>query len=81
MEFAVVDPAQRHGEFVTHLQSHSLWLGEFEVVRVSRVSPTDQARLRGHEFEVRFIAQSTRFAERQLALVDLGGNYIDLLVY
>ena len=76
-----MNPAQRYGELVAHLQPHSPRLREPEVVGVSRASTADQARLRGNEFEVRFVAQSTRFAERQLALVDLGGNYIGLLIY
>jgi hypothetical protein len=76
MDVTVMNPAQRHRELVAHLQPHRPRLGKSEVVGVSGASSADQTRLRRHEFEVGFIAQSSRLAERQLAFVDPGGSCV-----
>jgi hypothetical protein len=77
---AVMGSAQGYGELVTHLESHRARLGEPQVVGVNGASPTDQTRLRCHKFKVGFIAKPTRFAERELAFIDLAGSIIDLRV-
>jgi hypothetical protein len=56
-------------------------LGKSQVVGVGGASPADQTRLRGHEFEVGFITQSTWLAEGELAFIDFGKNYIGLLMH
>jgi hypothetical protein len=48
---------------------------------VSGASAADQTGLRCHEFEVGFIAESSRLAERELAFIDLGGGYVGFLMY
>ena len=73
--------AQGHRELVTHLEAHCPRLGEPQVVRISGASPADQTRLRCHEFEVGFVAQPSRLAERQLAFVDLAGSCVGLQMY
>ena len=81
MDVAVMDPTERYRELIAYLQSHRTGLGEPQMVGVSGTSGADQTRLRRHEFEMGFITQSTWLAERQLAFVDLGGNYIGLLMH
>ena len=71
-----MDSAQRYRELVAHLESHCPWLGEFEMMRISGASSADQARLRCHELEMCFVAESTRLAERKLALVDFAGKVV-----
>ena len=73
--------AQGYRELVAHLEPHRARLGESEMVSVSGASRANQTRLRCHEFEVSFIAQSTRLAERQLAFIDPGGSYVGFLLY
>ena len=81
MDVTVMNSAQGHGELVAHLQPHRPRLGKSEVVGVGWASSADQTRLRRHEFEMGFITQSTWLAEGELALVDLGGSYIGLLMH
>jgi hypothetical protein len=81
MDVTVMNSAQGHRELVTHLQPHRPRLGKSEVVGVSGASSADQTRLRRHEFEMGFITQSTWLAEGELAFIDLGGNYIGLLMH
>jgi hypothetical protein len=50
------------------------------MVGVGGASAADQTRLRRHEFEVGFVAQSSWLAERELAFVDLGGGYVGFLM-
>jgi glycerol dehydrogenase-like iron-containing ADH family enzyme len=64
MVVAVMGSAQRHRELVAHLSSHRAKLSEPQVVGVSGASPTDQTRLRCHEFEMSFVAMPTRLADR-----------------
>src|SRR5229473_5808238 len=61
---AVMASAQRYREFVAHLASHCAELSEPQVVGVGGASPADQARLRCHEFEMRFVPMPTRLADR-----------------
>ncbi len=80
MDVTVMNPAQGHRELVAHLQPHRPRLGKSEVVGVGGASAADQTWLRRHEFEMNFIAQPSRLAERELAFVDLGGSCVSLLV-
>ena len=80
MVLTVMNPAQRYRELVAHLEPHRPRLGESEMVGVSGASSADQAWQRGHEFEVGLVAQSTWLTERQLALIDLGGGCVGLLM-
>jgi hypothetical protein len=56
MDVTMMNSAKGYRELVAHLSSHCPWLGESQVVGVGGTSSADQARLRGHEFEVGFIA-------------------------
>jgi hypothetical protein len=81
MDVTVMNPAQGYRELVAHLQPHRPRLGKSEVVGVGGASSADQTRLRRHEFEMGFITQSTWLAKSELALIDLGWNYIGLLMH
>jgi hypothetical protein len=74
MDITVMNSAKGYRELVAHLEPHRARLDESEVVGVSGASAADETRLRSYEFEVGFIAESTRLAERKLAFVDLGGR-------
>ena len=78
MVVAVMGSAQGHRELVAHLASHCVELSEPQVVGVGGASPTDQARLRCHEFEVSFVAMPARLPDRELGFLDLGGSGIGL---
>ena len=45
MEVTVMGSAQRYREFIADLESHGAGLGEPQMVRISRASSADQARL------------------------------------
>ena len=75
-----MNSAQGDREFIAHLESHRPRLSKSQVVGISGASPADQTGLRCHEFEVGFIAESTRFTERQLAFINFGGRYVGLLM-
>ena len=75
-----MDPAERYRELVAHLASHRAELSEPQVVGVGGASPTDQARLRCHEFEVGFVAMPTRLANRKFAFLDFGGSSIGVKI-
>jgi len=45
MVVPVMGSAQRYGEFIADLESHGAWLGEPQMVRISRASSADQTRL------------------------------------
>ena len=63
MQLAVVDPANRNGEFVAHAASESTRLRKGEVMRIRRHAAAHEARLPQHEFPVVLIAQPNRFAQ------------------
>ena len=71
MQLPVVAPAKRDGEFIAHFCAQRSGLREAQVMRIRGLPATDQTRLRGDKFQVGFIAQSLRFRDGQLALVDL----------
>ena len=75
-----MNSAQGYRELVAHLEPHRPRLSESEMVGVSGAPPANQTGLRCHEFEVGFIAQTTRLAERKFAFIDLGGSCIDLVM-
>jgi hypothetical protein len=81
MDVPVMNSAQRHGELVAHLETHRTRLGKSEMVGIGGASAADQTRLRRYEFEVGFVAEASRLAEGELALVDLGGSCIGFQTY
>jgi hypothetical protein len=68
----MMNPAQGYCELVAHLESHRTRLGKSEMVGIGGASAADQTGLRGHESQVGFVAESSRFTEGELAFVDLG---------
>ena len=48
------------------------------MVGVCRASAADQARLRGHEFEVGLVAMAAWLADGELAFLDFGGVGVGL---
>jgi hypothetical protein len=76
MILPVVGSAQGNDELVAGLSSHRARLGEPKMVGVSGASPANQARLRCDKLKMNFIAMSTLLADRELALVDFGGNSV-----
>src|SRR3981081_945838 len=74
MDGTVLGSAKRHREFVADLAPHRARLSELQMVGVCGTSRADQARLRSYEFEVSFVAEPARFADREDALVDLAGG-------
>ena len=63
MKLAVMDPANRNGEFVAHSASKCTRLCKREVVRVRRHSATHEAGLQSNELAVLLIAQANGFSQ------------------
>jgi hypothetical protein len=74
VDLAMVRAAERHRELVAHFATKRAGLSGPQVMWVRRLPPTDQASLRGNEFEVGFVTEAPRFADRKHAFVDAGGN-------
>src|SRR6516165_11055079 len=56
VQLAMVQPADRDGEFVADLAPDARRLGKLEVMGIRRGSAADQARLSGHEPQMVAIA-------------------------
>jgi hypothetical protein len=76
VKFAVMAPAKRCHEFIAHLAAQRAWLREAEVVGIGWLSPTDEARLLGHEPQVVLIAVAAGLGNRKDALVYTRGRNI-----
>ena len=68
MNLAVMDPAQRNGEFVAHLSADGARLGEADVMRLARLASADRARLLGDKSKMLFVPKAPELA---VAAVDL----------
>ena len=64
MKLSMMFPAQRYGEFVADLVSECPGLCKFQMMRVTRGAPADQARLRGDECEMDLVSPPHRFGQR-----------------
>ncbi|XYL29203.1 hypothetical protein ACRQ5Q_13620 [Bradyrhizobium sp. PMVTL-01] len=62
MQLSVMGTAERHGEFVAHLEAKALGLREPQVVRIGRVTAANEAGLLGDEAQVFAIAASLRLS-------------------
>src|SRR6516164_2631152 len=62
VERAMMQPAQRNRELVTHPAAERCALGKAEMMRVRRASAAKEARLQSHEPEVIAVAVAPRFA-------------------
>jgi hypothetical protein len=65
----MVGPAQRHREFVAHLAAERAGLREPEMMGVRGLPPTDEAGLQGDKLQMRLVAVTPRFANRQHAAI------------
>ena len=65
-----MDGAERDRELVTDLERESALLTEGQVMSLGGLSAADDARLRRHEHQVRFVSKSAFRADRKLALID-----------
>src|SRR5262245_49177688 len=74
MQLPVMSPAERYGELIADLQANAARLRKSQMMRVARLPTTDQARLRCHKLEMRFVTQPLGFGNDKLALVDPTGN-------
>src|SRR5262249_26545347 len=74
VELAVVQAAERNGEFVADLAPEGELLGEADVVRLGRLAPANEAGSGGHVLEVLLVANAPRFPECEDALVDAFGR-------
>ena len=68
----MMTPAERNGELIAHLEADSSRLGKAQVMRVRRLAATDEAGLRGHELQMRLVAQPLGLTKRERTLVDPG---------
>ena len=70
MEFPVVTAAQRNSELVAYFAGQSAALRESEVMRVRRLSTTDEARFLDNGPDMVSIANPTWLGQRERTLVD-----------
>src|SRR6266536_283508 len=78
VELAVVQAAERNGEFVADLAPEGELLGDAYVVRLGGPAPANQAVSRSDVLEVIFIAKAPGFPEGEDALVDAVGAFLRL---
>ena len=67
----MVNGAERHGEFITHLEPKASGLREAEVMGLGRRSPTNETGLLGHIAQMLLRSDPLWFADSKHALVDL----------
>jgi hypothetical protein len=66
----MVRPTERDCELVAHLAAQRPGLREPKMMGIAGLSSTDKAGLRSDELEMRLVAVTSRFADRQHAFVD-----------
>ena len=66
----MVPTAQRHCEFIADFHADRARLRKAQVMRIGGGATADETGLRGHEFQMRFVAQPFGFGDGQLAFVD-----------
>ena len=71
MQLAVVEAAERHGVLIAHFAAHRARLSKAQMMRVGRLSTTDQTGLRGHELKMLSVAVTTFSSMSKYAFVDL----------
>jgi hypothetical protein len=65
---AVMNPADRNSEPVTHVAPHGMRLRDFDVMGVARGSAADQAGLSDDKFQMRAVALASVFGLRSPSL-------------
>ena len=78
VQLPMMPATKRHCELIAHLETNGSRLRKPQVMRIGRLPATDEARLRGNEFQVCLVAQSFGFGDRKLALVDSGSWQLTL---
>jgi hypothetical protein len=68
VDLAMMNPAQRDGEFVADFATKRSRLHETEVMGIRMFAPAHQAGLFGHKPQMVFAAIAARFSERQSTL-------------
>ncbi len=64
VKLTMMKPAERHGEFVTHLATERALLSKPKMMCVRRTATAGQTGLGAHELQMIPVAQPKRFAER-----------------
>jgi hypothetical protein len=67
VEFAVVNAAEGHREFVTDLAPERGRLGETNMMRIGRLSPTHEARVRRNKRPMIRVALASGLAEGEIS--------------
>ena len=70
VKLAMVQIAQRNGEFIADFATQSFGLGEAQMMGMDGLSPTDEARKPGNIAKMARIPKTLNFTSEQLALVD-----------
>jgi hypothetical protein len=70
MQLPVMASAKRYCEFIADFHANAARLRKSQMMRVARLSSTDQTRLRCHKFEMRFVTQPFGLSNGELALID-----------
>ena len=70
MQLPMVTAAERDSELITDFQTDRSWLRKSKMMRIGRLSPADEARLRCNEFEMCLVTEPFGFGNGELALVD-----------
>jgi len=78
MQLPMMTAAQGDRELIAHLEANCPRLCKPQVMGIGRLPATDEAGLRGNEFQVRLVTQSFVFSDRELALVDSGSGQLTL---
>ena len=77
VQLSMMPTAKRYGELIAHLETNRSRLRKPQVMGIGRLPTTDEARLRGHKFQVCLVAQSFGFGNRELTFVDpAGGQFV-----
>ena len=74
MEFAMVTTAERNSEFIADLAAQCRRLGKAQMMRISRASAADKARLLGHRLHMLAVANASMCWQNQSAFVHASGS-------
>ena len=73
MELTMVIATKRHCELITHLKPQRPGLCEAQVMRIRRLTSTNETWVRGNKSEVSLVTKALGLGNRQNALVNLAG--------
>ena len=75
VQLPMMAAAQKHGEFIAHLEANGSGLGKPQVMRIGGLPAADETRLCGDESQVRLVAQPFGFAIASWLLsIRVGGS-------